>query len=120
MAKNSYFYVLFCKDGSLYGGYTVDLKRRLKEHNEGIGAKYTRVKSRRPLKMVYAETYPSKSDALKAEAAFKKKTRLKKEQFLEKQGMVFPIGAGSLLLIKEDEPNVLTEEGIKHANSEKL
>ena len=96
------------------------MKRRLKEHKEGNGANYTRVKSRRPLKMVYAETYPSKSDALKAEAAFKKKTRLKKEQFLEKQGMVFPIGAGSLLLIKEDEPNVLTEEGIKHANSEKL
>ena len=37
-----YFYVLTCKDESLYGGYTNDLKRRIMLHNEGKGAKYTR------------------------------------------------------------------------------
>ena len=61
-SKVSYFYVLWCKDRSFYAGYTTDLKRREKEHNEGIGAKYTRPVSRRPLKMIYAETFASKID----------------------------------------------------------
>lgn len=47
--KKQYFYVLLCKDNSFYGGYTTDLTRRLKEHNEGTGAKYTHPKSRRHL-----------------------------------------------------------------------
>ncbi|MDN6161650.1 MAG: GIY-YIG nuclease family protein, partial [Atopostipes sp.] len=71
-SKKSYFYVLYCKDRSLYAGYTTNLKRREKEHNSGDGAKYTRPASRRPLKMIYAESYQTRSEATKAEAAFKK------------------------------------------------
>ena len=46
MASNHYFYVLLCHDNTFYGGYTTDLARRLKEHNDGVGAKYTRLKKK--------------------------------------------------------------------------
>ncbi|MBW8350992.1 GIY-YIG nuclease family protein [Bacillus sp. IITD106] len=83
-ANEHYFYVLECKDGSYYGGYTIDLSRRLAQHNSGKGAKYTRV--RNPVKMIYAEKYESKSEALRAEYAFKRLPRKKKEQFLSEAG----------------------------------
>lgn len=79
--KEHYFYVLLCKDGSLYAGYTNDLNRRIKLHNEGKGAKYTR--GRGPVKLVYSKPYNNKSDALKAEYEFKQWARKKKEDFLK-------------------------------------
>ncbi|HLQ41152.1 MAG TPA: GIY-YIG nuclease family protein [Tetragenococcus sp.] len=84
MADRHYFYVLHCKDGSFYGGYTTDLNRRLNEHNQGIGAKYTHPASRRPLQMIHAEDFATRSQATKAEAAFKKLNRKAKEQYLKK------------------------------------
>ncbi|GAA3021994.1 GIY-YIG nuclease family protein [Tetragenococcus solitarius] len=80
--KNQYFYVLRCKDHSFYGGYTTDLNRRLKEHNQGNGAKYTHPKSRRPLDIVHAEAFATRSQATKAEAFFKKLSRKEKENYL--------------------------------------
>ncbi len=50
MANEHYFYVLACKDGTFYGGYTTDLSRRLAEHNHGTGAKYTRLQKGAPSK----------------------------------------------------------------------
>lgn len=97
----SYFYVLWCKDNSFYAGYTTDLKRRELEHNEGIGAKYTRVKYRRPLKMIYAETFETRSDAMKAEAAFKKLQRPQKEKYLHQNDVVFPLSKKRDCVIKE-------------------
>lgn len=97
----SYFYVLWCKDNSFYAGYTTDLKRRELEHNEGIGAKYTRVKYRRPLKMIYAETFETRSDAMKAEAAFKKLQRPQKEKYLHQNDVVFPLSKKRGCVIKE-------------------
>lgn len=83
MSEDSfYFYVLHCKDGSFYAGYTTDLSRRLQEHNDGIGAKYTRPTYRRPLHMIHAESFSTKSLAMKAEYAFKQLTRPQKEQYL--------------------------------------
>lgn len=99
--KTSYFYVLHCKDGTLYGGYTTDLDRRLKEHNDGVGAKYTRPGRRRPLRMLYAEAHPSRSDATKAEAAFKKLMRRQKDQFLIKQGVKRPYDKQETCIVKE-------------------
>lgn len=99
--KASYFYVLWCKDRSLYAGYTTDLKRRESEHNEGIGAKYTRPKSRRPLTMIYAETFETRSDATKAEAAFKKLTRPQKEKYLKENGVQFPLSKTEPCVVKE-------------------
>lgn len=72
----NYVYLVRCRDGSLYTGWTTDLKKRIDAHNAGSGAKYT--KSRRPVELVYFETFESKSDALKREAAIKKLTREQK------------------------------------------
>ncbi|VDG20594.1 GIY-YIG nuclease family protein [Lactiplantibacillus mudanjiangensis] len=81
-SKPYYFYVLLCADQTLYGGFTDDLARRLATHNAGKGAKYTRPASRRPLKMIYHETFDNKSAALKAEYAFKHQPRKAKLQYL--------------------------------------
>lgn len=81
--NNHYFYVLRCKDGSFYTGYTNNLERRIKLHNEGKGAKYTR--GRGPVSLLYKKVFDNKSDALKAEYHFKKWTRQKKEAFLIKE-----------------------------------
>jgi putative endonuclease len=78
--SHHYFYVLTCRDGSYYGGYTNNLERRLKLHNEGKGAKYTR--GRGPVALTYSKAYENKSDALKAEARFKQLSRKKKVEFL--------------------------------------
>lgn len=104
-SKTSYFYVLYCKDRSLYAGYTTDLKRREEEHNSGKGAKYTRPKSRRPLKMIYAESHPSRSEATKAEAAFKKLTRPNKEKYLKENGVLFPLTKTAGCVMKERGEN---------------
>lgn len=78
----AYFYVLECADKSLYTGYTTDLERRLATHNSGKGAKYTR--GRLPVRLLYSESFISKPQALKAEAAFKKKTRQQKLDYIAK------------------------------------
>ncbi len=72
----NYVYILECSDGTLYTGWTNDLDKRIKAHNEGKGAKYT--KARRPVTLTYYEEYENKSDALKREAAIKKLSRAEK------------------------------------------
>lgn len=77
MSERFYTYILECSDGSLYTGYTVNLEKRLKEHNSGKhGAKYTR--SRRPCKLVYFEEYQTKQEAMRREVAIKKLSRKEK------------------------------------------
>lgn len=82
-SKGHYFYVLMCNDGSYYAGYTNDLQKRLKTHNEGKGAKYTR--GRLPVSIIYHEEFQTKQEAMKAEYAFKQLDRKKKEKFLMKE-----------------------------------
>jgi len=82
-----YFYVLLCADNSLYGGYSTDVYARLATHQAGKGAKYTRVKSRHPLKLIYFETFATKSAALKAEYAFKHQPRAAKVAYLLAHGV---------------------------------
>ena len=79
-----YFYVVSCKDDSLYAGYTNNLERRITLHNEGKGAKYTR--GRGPVTLVFSKKYATKSEALKAEYAFKQLDRKKKQQYIKGQG----------------------------------
>jgi len=62
-----------CSDGSLYTGWTTNIEERIKTHNSGSGAKYTR--SRLPVTLVYSEEVADRSAALKREAAIKKLTR---------------------------------------------
>ena len=71
-----YVYVLRCKDGSLYTGYTNDLKRRLKEHSDGKASKYTR--SRLPVKLIAKWPFTTKSEAMKYEIKFKSLSRKEK------------------------------------------
>ncbi len=69
-----YLYILECADKSLYTGITVDLERRIKEHNASkLGAKYT--KARRPVKLVYSKKFRNRSTASKAEAKIKMLSR---------------------------------------------
>ena len=79
-----YVYMLRCRDGSLYTGYTDDVQRRLTVHNSGKGAKYTR--SRLPVCLAYQEQLPDKSAALKREYAIKSMSKQEKELLiLEKE-----------------------------------
>lgn len=72
-----YLYILKCADRTLYTGITVNLERRIREHNSSAkGAKYTR--SRRPVKLVYAKKFRSRSTAARAEC--KKKALSRKEK----------------------------------------
>ena len=67
-----YVYILKCSDNTLYTGISIDLERRIKEHNSSNkGAKYTRM--RRPVILVYSEEYPDRSSASKREYEIKKK-----------------------------------------------
>lgn len=69
MDHKAYMYVLECRDGSYYIGYTTDMRRRLAIHNSGKGAKYTR--ARLPVKLIYAQGFASKEEAMSAEALLK-------------------------------------------------
>ena len=77
MNKDWYVYIVKCSDNSLYTGITVDLERRVEEHNtSNKGAKYT--KSRRPVHLVYSETQHDRSSASKRESTIKKLSRSEK------------------------------------------
>ena len=78
-----YVYMLRCRDGSLYTGYTDDVQRRLRVHNSGKGAKYTR--SRLPVILVYQEELPDKSAALNGEIAIKQMRKPEKESLINEK-----------------------------------
>lgn len=74
-------YIVRCADGSLYTGIAKSLDKRISEHNSSnLGAKYTR--TRRPVKLAYAEGYDSRSAASKREAVIKKMSKLEKEALI--------------------------------------
>jgi putative endonuclease len=85
-----FVYVLRCADNTLYTGYTVDVEKRLKEHNgqDGtkLGAKYTR--GRRPVTLVYQERFANRSDAQKRESVIKTLSRKEKEKLVARSGAV--------------------------------
>ena len=81
-----YVYILRCGDGTLYTGATSDVERRLRTHRAGRGAKYTR--SRRPVRLVWAERQPDPSAALRREAAVKRLSREQKLALVVAGGVV--------------------------------
>ena len=81
--NENYTYILRCADGTYYCGSTNNLDRRLKAHNEGKGAKYTR--SRRPVALVYYEAFSTKEEAMRREYEIKQLPRKKKEELIFKQ-----------------------------------
>lgn len=76
----NYTYIVECSDGTLYTGWTNCIERRLREHNSGKGAKFTRC--RRPVKLRYLEISDTKTGAMQREAAIKKLRRKQKEQLI--------------------------------------
>lgn len=79
-AKMYYVYVVQCADGTLYTGYTNDVERRVAVHNAGKGGNYTR--THRPVSLLIAWQFPTKSAALRAEYAFKRLSRAQKLQLI--------------------------------------
>lgn len=74
-------YLLECADGTFYTGYTTDVDRRLREHEAGNGAKYTR--GRTPVTLLHVETFSSRSAALSREYEIKRKSREEKERLVD-------------------------------------
>jgi len=74
-------YIIECEDNTYYTGYTNALNQRIKKHNQGKGAKYTR--GRTPVNLVYKEEYETQSEAMKREYEIKKLTRQKKEKLIK-------------------------------------
>ena len=79
-----YVYIVECADGSLYTGWAIDVEKRVKAHNAGRGARYTRM--HRPVKLVHAEALPTRAAAMKREALIKKWPRVKKLKLIRDQG----------------------------------
>lgn len=76
-----YTYMLKCSDGTFYTGWTVDLDARLKAHNSGKGARYTR--SRLPVTLIYWELHPGRGEAQRREAIIRKLGRKQKEELVK-------------------------------------
>ncbi|SDK59829.1 GIY-YIG nuclease family protein [Sediminibacillus albus] len=80
--KNNYYvYILKCKDGSLYTGYTNDLEKRISRHESGKGAKYTR--GRGPFQLVYYRSFATKQEALQQEYRIKKLPKIQKKRLIK-------------------------------------
>ena len=85
-----YVYVVRCADDTFYTGYTTDLEKRVKEHNgkgntasaRSAGAKYTN--GRRPVKLIYSESFKTRSEAMQREYAIKQLNRKEKEVLIKK------------------------------------
>ena len=77
----NYTYMLLCADGTYYTGWTNQIRKRIRAHNSGKGAKYT--KGRGPLKLVYLEISDTKEAAMKRAAAIQKLTRRENEALIQ-------------------------------------
>ena len=77
----NYTYIVECADGTLYTGWTTNVQKRVKAHNEEkSGAKYT--KAKRPVKLVYYEGYETKEEAMRRQTAIKQLTRKQKLELI--------------------------------------
>ena len=82
MTEKSYTYIVQCVDGSFYAGWTLDLDRRLQEHNDGTSkTKYTR--TRRPVKLVYFEEFDTRAKAAQREWQIKELRREDKIKLIQ-------------------------------------
>ena len=87
-----YVYILRCRDQRLYAGVTIDVERRLDEHNHNdrLAAKYTR--SRRPVKLIFTRCFDTRSQACQFETRVKRMTKQQKEKLvLQQQGRIYAL-----------------------------
>ncbi|MDT3700716.1 MAG: GIY-YIG nuclease family protein [Thermincola sp.] len=80
MNKRYFTYIIRCKNGILYTGYTNDLVKRIAQHNENKGAKFTR--GRGPVALVYFEEFPTRGEAMAREIKIKRLSRPEKEKLI--------------------------------------
>ena len=88
VSRGYWVYLLECADKTLYTGWTVEPHARLRAHNSGQGAKYTR--TRLPVRMVYLESCPDRRTAMQREAAIKQLTRAQKKRLIAKGSETSP------------------------------
>ncbi|EFD94687.1 GIY-YIG nuclease family protein [Megasphaera lornae] len=83
-----YTYIVRCADRSLYAGWTTDVKRRVRAHNRGTGAKYTR--ARRPVRLVWQAAFATKREAMRWEWKIKQLSKAQKEALCcRRQGAMY-------------------------------
>lgn len=91
MKGHNYTYIAECADGTFYTGWTTDIVKRLRAHNNGKGAKYTR--SRLPVRLVYLEEHDTKEEAMSREYHIKRLTRSAKEKLIKNYGSAIDVTA---------------------------
>lgn len=99
----AWMYILECCDGSYYVGSTKDLKRRLSQHQDGVGANYT--SKRLPVKLVYCEEYDRVDEAFYREKQVQGWRRAKREALIKDQPELLPVLAKKIFdksKIKDD------------------
>ena len=79
----NYTYIVKCRDATLYTGWTTDLDRRVSAHNDGKGATYT--KTRRPVELVYFESFETKQGAMRREWEIKQLSRKDKLKLIKER-----------------------------------
>lgn len=79
----NYTYIVKCRDATLYTGWTTDLDKRVSAHNDGKGAKYT--KTRRPVELVYFESFETKQGAMRREWEIKQLSRKDKLKLIKER-----------------------------------
>lgn len=89
----NYIYIAECADGTWYTGWTTDPERRIRVHNSGKGAKYTR--SRLPVHLIYTEEYETAAQAQRREYEIKHLTRAQKEAIVQRAGVSHQPGIAS-------------------------
>ena len=91
-----FVYVLRCGDDTFYTGYTTDVERRVREHDTGDGARYTR--GRTPVELVHVEGFDSRSAAMAREYEIKQRSRAAKERLLTDGGVPASLDISASLL----------------------
>ena len=86
-SRNNYTYIVECSDGTFYTGWTTDIEKRIRTHNAGTGAKYTR--ARTPVKLVYLENFSTRREAMRREAEIKRLGRKQKETLIRDRKEVY-------------------------------
>ncbi len=76
-----FVYIVACKDGTFYTGWAMDVQARVATHNAGRGSSYCR--QRRPVRLVYQEEVPTRTDAMRRELAIKRMSHARKIKLIE-------------------------------------
>lgn len=86
---SAFMYILECSDSAYYTGSTINIEKRLLEHQSGFGANYT--KGRRPVKLVYYEEFENIKDAFLREKQVQGWNRKKKTALIKDQSEILPL-----------------------------